>query len=170
MHSCRIDCGCPARWLTRCDFCPAQIRRGTRQHARESRGNVHPGIGGRLVSQAGSPRGSSEATLVHVPIPCELSKVPVRPSNRKTTERPAFSGSRKNSQSTTIGREGYCRFCVITWLAANPGRARVGGGPAEPFAVPRSCTDSSAHPQTGFRWTLRLHQAMTSPLFNRKLF
>jgi hypothetical protein len=106
---------------------------------RESRGNVCPGIGGRLVSQAGSPRGSSEATLVHVPIPCELSKVPVRPSNRENNGAPEIPGARKNSQSATTGAEGSRRFCAITWLAANPGRARVGGVSARslsPYHVP----------------------------------
>ena len=59
------------------DFVLHQIRRGTRQHVRESKGKMRLAIGGRLFSQAGSPRGSSEATIRLVPILCKLSKIPV---------------------------------------------------------------------------------------------
>jgi hypothetical protein len=38
---------------------------------------VHLAVGGRLVSQAGSPRGSSEATIALVLIRREVSKVTV---------------------------------------------------------------------------------------------
>jgi hypothetical protein len=49
--------------LTRWDLGLAQNRRGTRQNLRESKGKERLAIGGRLVSQAGSPIGSSKPTV-----------------------------------------------------------------------------------------------------------
>jgi hypothetical protein len=51
-------------------------------------------------------------------------------------------------KETSNDPKSFRSFCVTTWLAANAGFASVGGGLAEPFAVPRSRTDSGAPKQS----------------------
>jgi hypothetical protein len=52
-------------------------------------------IGGRLFSQAGSPRGSSEETIRLVVIPCELSKLPVGAAGEYFAGQEGPAGRRK---------------------------------------------------------------------------